>query len=58
MRVRLIRILILVLFLGVQVSVAQQVAPEPGFDEYVTNAMKEWEVPGLAIAMIGPSLGI
>lgn len=52
MRVRLIRILILVLFLGVQVSVAQQVAPEPGFDEYVTNAMKEWEVPGLAIAIV------
>jgi CubicO group peptidase (beta-lactamase class C family) len=36
----------------VQVSVAQQVAPEPGFDEYVANAMKEWEVPGLAIAIV------
>src|SRR5687767_572211 len=52
MRVRSIKILILVLFLGVQVSVAQQVAPEPGFDEYVANAMKEWEVPGLAIAIV------
>ena len=52
MRVRLIKILLLLLVLGVQVSVAQQVAPEPGFDEYVANAMKEWEVPGLAIAIV------
>ena len=51
MRVRLINVLILVLILGVQ-ALAQQVAPEPGFDEYVAQAMKEWEVPGLAIAVV------
>lgn len=48
MRIRLISLLLLLLF--VPVAVGQ--APEPGFDEYVTNAMKEWEVPGLAIAIV------
>ena len=52
MRVRLIKILILVLIAGVQVSVAQQTPPEPDFDQYVEKAMKEWEVPGLAIAIV------
>ena len=48
MKIRVISVLILLLF--VPVSFGQ--APEPGFDEYVTNAMKEWEVPGLAIAIV------
>ena len=50
MKLRVIYTLILVLILGVQVGFGQ--APEPGFDEYVANAMKEWEVPGLAIAIV------
>lgn len=49
MRLRAIHSLILVLILG---AVTFGRAPEPGFDEYVTNAMKEWEVPGLAIAIV------
>ena len=52
MRVRLINTLILVLVLGIQVAVAQQTPPEPDFDQYVEKAMKEWEVPGLAIAIV------
>lgn len=39
MRLRAIHTLILVLILG---AVTFGQAPEPGFDEYVTNAMKEW----------------
>ena len=50
MRRRVIGVLILFLFL--QLAVAQQVAPEPDFDQYVEKAMKEWEVPGLAIAVV------
>ena len=51
MKTRVISVLLLCLLVQVAV-VAQQVAPEPGFDEYVINAMKEWEVPGLAIAIV------
>lgn len=47
MRIRLISVLLLFVF--VQVAIAQ---PEPGFDQYVQAAMKEWEVPGLAIAIV------
>lgn len=48
MRIRVISVLLL-LFL-IQVAYGQ--TPEPGFDEYVEKAMKEWEVPGLAIAVV------
>ncbi|HEU4769179.1 MAG TPA: serine hydrolase [Pyrinomonadaceae bacterium] len=48
MRIRLISVLIL--FLLIPVAYGQ--APEPGFDEYVQQAMKQWEVPGLAIAVV------
>ncbi len=34
------------------VSVIAQDAPLTGFDDYVNKAMKEWEVPGLAIAVV------
>lgn len=47
-RIRLISVL--VIFVLIQVAHAQ--TPEPGFDEYVEKAMKEWEVPGLAIAIV------
>ena len=50
MKIRVISVLILLLF--VQVGIAQQAPPEPDFDQYVTQAMKEWEVPGLAIAIV------
>ena len=36
---------------GVQVTHAQN-APLTGFDEYVNKAIKDWEVPGVAIAII------
>jgi CubicO group peptidase (beta-lactamase class C family) len=51
MKTRVSSVLI-ILFLFVQVGIAQQIAPEPDFDQYVEKAMKEWEVPGLAIAVV------
>ncbi len=48
MRIRVISVLLL--FFLIQVAYGQ--TPEPGFDEYVEKAMKEWEVPGLAIAIV------
>jgi CubicO group peptidase (beta-lactamase class C family) len=50
MRFRQISVLVLLLLLLTQLAYAQ--APEPGFDEYIDKAMKEWEVPGLAIAIV------
>lgn len=56
MKLRLITNLLLLtvlLLAGLQTAQAQQVAgPGPAFDEYVTNAIKEWQVPGIAIAII------
>jgi len=53
MRPRTLRCFTLVvsLFLILQ-SVSAQQAPLNGFDEYVTKAMHDWEVPGVAIAII------
>jgi CubicO group peptidase (beta-lactamase class C family) len=50
MKIRVISVLILFLF--VPLAVAQQTPPEPDFDQYVMQAMKDWEVPGLAIAVV------
>ena len=45
-------IMLPLLFLaGLQIARAQDV-PAQGFDDYVTKAIKDWEVPGLAIAII------
>src|SRR6266568_2159258 len=45
-------IMLPLLFLaGLQIARAQEV-PTPGFDDYVTKAIKDWEVPGLAIAIV------
>src|SRR5687768_17935995 len=52
MKIRVISFLVLLLLLFVPIAVAQQGAPEPDFDQYVVQAMKEWEVPGLAIAVV------
>ena len=41
----------LLLLAGLQIARAQDV-PAQGFDDYVTKAIKDWEVPGLAIAII------
>jgi CubicO group peptidase (beta-lactamase class C family) len=49
MKIRVISVLILLLVL---VPAAYGQAPEPDFDQYVEKAMKEWEVPGLAIAIV------
>ena len=42
--------LVLLLLVVVQVVAAQ--APGPEFDEYVNKALKDWEVPGVAIAIV------
>ncbi len=44
-------ILSLVVFTGFETLHAQG-APFRGFDEYVNKAMKDWEVPGMAIAIV------
>lgn len=41
----------LLLLAGQQIGRAQE-APGPAFDEYVKKAIKDWEVPGLAIAIV------
>lgn len=46
------RCLMLVLLLLVVVQVGSAQAPGPEFDEYVNKALKEWEVPGVAIAIV------
>ena len=33
-------------------AVLAQAAPFPGFDDYVNKAIKDWEVPGMAIAIV------
>ncbi|HLA11678.1 MAG TPA: serine hydrolase [Pyrinomonadaceae bacterium] len=50
----IIRLLIAVVLLtGVQIARAQQVSElGPGFDDYVNNAIKNWQVPGIAISII------
>src|SRR6185295_19760797 len=51
-RKTILPVLLLVLVLaGAQTSRAQE-APLQGFDEYVNKAIKDWEVPGVAIAVI------
>lgn len=44
-------LLILTLFISAHYAVAQQ-PPLNGFDDYVNKAIHDWEVPGLAIAII------
>lgn len=41
-----------VLMLVVGAPAAAQDAPLPGFDAYVEAAMRDWEVPGLAVAVV------
>lgn len=48
--VRLIAILVSVLVIP-QFAHAQA-APLSGFDDYVNKAMRDWEVPGIAIAIV------
>lgn len=43
--------LILILFIGANSAFAQD-APLQGFDDYVNKAIKDWDVPGVAIAVI------
>jgi len=54
MRLRLF-VNLIVLSLGLSFGlhgVYAQSAPFPGFDEYVNKAMKDWDVPGMAIAIV------
>ena len=44
-------VLILTLFIGSLSAIAQD-APLRGFDDYVNKALKDWDVPGVAIAVI------
>ncbi|MEO6588738.1 MAG: serine hydrolase [Pyrinomonadaceae bacterium] len=43
--------LVLLLFIG-SVSAIAQNAPLQGFDDYVNKAIKDWEVPGVAIVIV------
>ena len=43
--------LLLFVTLGAQMARAQE-APLIGFDDYVNKALKDWDVPGMAIAII------
>lgn len=47
---RLIFLLLFVLVVS-QVALAQE-APLGGFDDYVNKALRDWEVPGVAIAVV------
>ncbi len=49
-KARLIYVLLLAL-LGAQMARAQE-APLVGLDDYVNKALKDWEVPGMAIAIV------
>jgi CubicO group peptidase (beta-lactamase class C family) len=51
---RAFNLILLLVFVSsfVRVPAQTQQLPEPGFDEYVNKAIKDWEVPGLAIAVI------
>jgi CubicO group peptidase (beta-lactamase class C family) len=54
MKIRLSKnllLLIVLLFAGLEITYAQTI-PSPEFDEYVNKALKEWEVPGVAIAIV------
>ncbi|MBA4123510.1 MAG: serine hydrolase [Acidobacteria bacterium] len=44
-------VLILMLFISSLFAAAQD-APLQGFDDYVNRAIKDWEVPGMAIAVV------
>ncbi|MGE0103690.1 MAG: serine hydrolase [Blastocatellales bacterium] len=53
MNTRLIRnLFVTVLLLVVVKSVPAQQAPLQGFDDYAQQAMKAWEVPGMAVAVV------
>lgn len=45
------RCLVLMLLIGTVIAAGQD-APLQGFDDYVAKAVKDWEVPGLAIAVV------
>jgi CubicO group peptidase (beta-lactamase class C family) len=52
-RRRPIRSVLLLLFVSVVSPIARaQDAPLGGFDEYVNKAIRDWEVPGVAIAVV------
>src|SRR5688572_3314698 len=44
-------IFLLFLFVAFRPALGQE-APLNGFDDYVNKALREWEVPGLAIAIV------
>lgn len=43
---------LVILSLLLSVGVLAQNAPFPGFDDYVNKAMKDWDVPGMSIAIV------
>lgn len=50
-RIFQLTIILAVISTGFQIAAAQS-APLNGFDDYVNKAMKDWEVPGVAIAVV------
>jgi len=53
MKLKVINTIVLVLLVMCSLSaVRAQQGPGPDFDKYINDALKEWQVPGLAIAII------
>lgn len=50
--IRTIALLLLVVMLASNQNAQAQEAPSKDFDEYINKALKDWEVPGLAIAIV------
>lgn len=49
---KFIALVSLAIVFSLAVTAAAQPAPLAGFDEYALQAMKDWEVPGMAIAVV------
>ncbi len=49
---RIVALFLLLVVMGVPRPVAAQESILNGFDEYVNQALKDWEVPGIAIAIV------
>ncbi|MCC7308967.1 MAG: serine hydrolase, partial [Acidobacteria bacterium] len=44
--------IVLIALCGLGPLSAQNTAPFEGFDDYVNRSMKEWEIPGMAVAIV------
>src|SRR5262249_2624229 len=51
-RIKFLVVKLLFLAMAVALPARGQETPLAGFDDYVNKALKDWEVPGIAIAII------